>query len=81
MTQRDKLIAALKARGETIVQAKSIRYVVMTRKAGGFYYLGASGACRFGRTVSESRPVNEGWKQQLLASAEIMRLVPEDIGL
>lgn len=55
-TIRDQLIQALERRGETIVQtAKSTKFIVMTRQAGGFYYLGKAGALRVGRTVAESR--------------------------
>lgn len=81
-TIHDRLVAALLARGETIVaDARSTKYTVLThsepppggffdaptpRRQLGFYYVGKAGALRVGRTVATSRPVNEAFRYALL---------------
>lgn len=53
-TIHDKLVAALEARGEKRVEAKTRKYTVMSRSGGGFWYIGRAGALRFGPTASKS---------------------------
>lgn len=54
-TIQDRLAEALTARGEReIVPSKSGKYRQFTRKAGGFYWLGKSGALRHGQNSSSS---------------------------
>jgi len=55
-TRRQKLIAALEARGARRVEAPTRRFVVYTHPfdKGLFYYIGESGALRIGATASSS---------------------------
>jgi hypothetical protein len=57
--------AALRARGEKQVVSRSRKYLTMTRAAGGFYFLGKSGALRFGRSSTSSIPVSDTFKRKL----------------
>lgn len=71
-TIHDRLVAALKARGGSVVEdARTTKYTVITREGGkaGFYYIGKAGALRAGRTVAESRPVAAVLRAQLLGEA------------
>ena len=71
-TIHDRLVAALTARGESVVEdARTTKYTVVTREAGkaGFYYIGKAGALRAGRTVTESRPVAAALRARLLGEA------------
>lgn len=69
---RDKFIAALTAQGETKVDSKSRKYDVFTRKGyDGFYYVGKSGALRYGSTVSNSYPMSSAFKTRLLGEPAI----------
>lgn len=71
-TSHDRLVAALTARGERIVEdARTTKYTVVTREAGkaGFYYIGKAGALRAGRTVAESRPVAAALRARFLGEA------------
>ncbi len=55
-TIHDRLVAALIARGETVVKgARTTKYTVVTRHNGGFYYIGKAGALRIGQTIADSR--------------------------
>lgn len=67
-TLREKFIIALTARGEKEVKRTS-KYIVFSRQYGGFYYLGSSGAIRFGATSTGSIPVNESLKNMMLEEA------------
>lgn len=68
----DRLVAALTARGESVVEdARTDKYMVVTREAGkaGFYYIGKAGALRAGRTVAENRPVAAALRARSLSEA------------
>jgi hypothetical protein len=71
-TIHDRLVAALRARGETMVPGRSSRYTVFTRTCRetgqkiGFYFVGRAGALRVGRTVTESIPVPATIRRRLL---------------
>lgn len=72
-TIHDRLVAALKSRGETIVSdARSTRYTVLSRtrqgtgESVGFYFVDKAGALRAGRSVIDSRPVNAELRAKLL---------------
>jgi hypothetical protein len=74
-TIHDRLVAALTARGETLVPGRSTKYTVLTRtkrdtgESLGFYFVGRAGALRVGRTVTESIPVPEAVRARLLGEA------------
>jgi hypothetical protein len=55
---------------EHLCSAAYTRYVTLRRKAGGFHYVGKSGAVRIGDTVAASRPLSDEAKRRLLAEAE-----------
>jgi hypothetical protein len=71
-TIHDRLVAALIARGESLVPKRSTKYTALTRtkrdtgESLGFYFVGRAGALRVGRKVTESIPVSEGIKKRLL---------------
>jgi hypothetical protein len=71
-TIHDRLVAALTARGETLVPGRSTKYTVLTRtkrdtgESLGFYFVGRAGALRIGRKVTESIPLSEMIKKRLL---------------
>ena len=70
-TLHDRYLAALMARGETIAPAHPCatgKYTKVTRKAGGFYFIGHSGALRFGANSTTSRPVSDLFKEKLLSA-------------
>jgi len=64
-TLRESYIAGLIKLGETEVK-RTVRKVVFTRKAGGFYYLGSSGSLRCGTTIAGSIPCSAAFKDSLL---------------
>jgi hypothetical protein len=72
-TIHHRLVAALIARGESLVPKRSTKYTVLTRtrrdtgESLGFYFVGRAGALRVGRTVTESIPVPETIKKRLLS--------------
>ncbi len=74
-TLHDRFVAALRMRGETIVdEARTRRYTVLTRTPDketgeqvGFYYVGRGGALRYGHTVAGSFPVPDSFKTRLLS--------------
>jgi hypothetical protein len=74
-TIHDRLVAALRARGETMVPGRSNRYTVFTRTCRetgqniGFHFVGRAGALRFGRTVTKSIPVAAAVRARLLGKA------------
>lgn len=70
MSIRDRFIAALTARGETRVDYPSDKYVAFTRAQGGHFFVGKSGALRFGPTISGSMPVSARAKLDLLGKPE-----------
>ena len=63
---QEKYKAALLAQGCKIVESQSRRYVVLTRPAGGFYYLGKSGAVRWGTTIAGSMACSDKIKKAIL---------------
>jgi hypothetical protein len=66
-TLRESFITALEREGEKqVIDSRSTNYATMTRKQGGFYFIGKSGAVRYGDTSSESYPVSKLRKYQLL---------------
>jgi hypothetical protein len=71
----DRLVAALTARGETLVPGRSSKYTVLTRTSRetgqkiGFYFVGRAGALRVGRSMTESIPVPAAVRARLLGEA------------
>jgi hypothetical protein len=71
-TIHDRLVAALIARGESLVPNRSTKYTVLTRtrrdtgESLGFYFVGRAGALRVGRKVTESIPLSDAIKKRLL---------------
>lgn len=65
-TLRERLIIGLTAIGETQVTARTQKYVVFTRKEGGYYYIGTHGALRFGTAASKSIPCSGKIYESLL---------------
>lgn len=63
-TMKEQFIAALLALGETEVK-RTFAFVVFTRKAGGHYYIGRSGALRVGNTIASSIPCSDKFKEHL----------------
>lgn len=72
-TLQQRFISSLEAVGYTrVMNAKSRKYIVMHRaQEPGFYYVGSSGALRVGRSVSESHPVSDGVKRELLGASAV----------
>jgi hypothetical protein len=67
-TLNEKFAEALTFRGEVEVHdQKTSKYRVFTRRSGGFYYLGKSGALRFGKNSTSSIPVSDKGKELILA--------------
>ena len=67
MTIRESISAALRVRGYQLVRGQSRRYQTFWHPEGADnWYLGTSGAVRHGRTATESIPVPEATKQQLI---------------
>jgi hypothetical protein len=65
-TIRDRLTDALVASGEHIVPARTQKYLVYTRKAGGYWFLGKSGALRYGECASGSFSASDRLKAKIL---------------
>lgn len=65
-TYAERFAAALLATGETEVAGRSLKYRTFTRREGGFYFIGRSGALRFGPAATKSRPVSDQLKRRLL---------------
>ena len=68
MLQRDALIIALKARGFVEVPSKSKRFVVMEVADGSLnkFFIGKSGALRYGRKMTRTFPISDSEKNKLL---------------
>lgn len=60
-----KFLKGLQERGEIEVK-RLTGCIVMSRKEGGYYYLGKSGSLRFGATRQGSIPCSAGFKQILI---------------
>lgn len=71
-TLQQRFAQALTGRGEREVPSRSGKYRTFTRKAGGFYFLGASGALRKGLSSSHSTPVSETFRQTLLTRPTVL---------
>lgn len=69
-TIQQRLQAALEAEGETFVKTTSA-YIVMTRKAGGYYFLGSAGALRTGLKVSATRSLTDSPRYKNLLAGKI----------
>jgi len=71
-TLRERFAAALIARGSEEVPSKSEKYLTFTRpaKPGTFYFIGVSGALRFGRTSGKSIAASDAFKSKLLATGD-----------
>lgn len=69
LTIQDRFAAALVLAGERPVPAKTRKYLVYTRAAGGFWYLGKSGALRYGDTASGSYSAGEKTKAKILGES------------
>jgi len=68
-TIQDKIHLALLKRGEQELKHLT-GCIVMTRSAGGCYYLGKAGSLRFGATRSGSIPVSNSLKKTLISEGE-----------
>lgn len=70
MSIRDRYIKALTAQGEhELKNHKSRKYVVFTHHGfDGYYFIGKSGALRYGPTVTNSWPMSSAAKAKLLGS-------------
>ena len=64
-TLQDRFLLALLARGEREMERLTTG-IVVSRKAGGHYYLGHAGGLRIGKTRGGSIPASEQLKRQLL---------------
>ena len=63
MTLRERFVTALTARGHKRVDARTGKYLVFTsRIPDNFYFVGRSGALRFGRCATASVPVSDRHK-------------------
>ena len=67
---RERYIAALEKEGETRVEGRTRKYVVMTRKRGGFYFIGKCGSLRWGHKATVSLSVSKQRKAALLNSVD-----------
>jgi hypothetical protein len=67
-TLQERFIRALQARGSRRVEARTQKYVVLTRpiREGTFYYVGRNGALRMGRIATRTMPCSEQFKAALL---------------
>ena len=68
-TLQQRYLLALLARGEEKVKDLDSG-IVVTRKAGGHYYLGHAGGLRIGKTRGGSIPASDKFKRQLLEEEE-----------
>lgn len=64
-TLREQYIEALIKLGEIIIDEKA-KSIKLSRKEGGYYYLGKSGSLRYGTTKSTSVVCILSFKQKLL---------------
>lgn len=64
MNLHDRHVASLIDRGEREIYRK--KYTKMTRKEGGFYFIGKAGAVRVGHTAKSSVPASRVFKAMLL---------------
>ena len=69
MTIKEKLIAALKARGFKAVESRTRKYEVFKGDGDKLIFVGKAGALRIGKTVTDSIP-SERFKAMLLTEAK-----------
>ena len=69
-TIQSRLADALVASGEHIVPSRTQKYIVYTRKAGGFWFLGKSGALRYGENASGSFSASDRLKSKILGETK-----------
>jgi hypothetical protein len=69
-TLREKYIAALIASGEHEVTSKSRKFVTLTKKGGGFWFVGRAGSLRYGQRSSSSFAAMPWLKRRVLAELE-----------
>lgn len=62
---QDRLLEALLKSGETVVKQLT-GCIVVSRKKGGYYYIGKAGSLRFGETRQSSIPCSIKLRQVLL---------------
>ena len=79
MTLHDKYVVALARLGSKVVEnARTRKYTVVStpilRNPPVFYFIGKSGAVRFGRTITSSVSLDERRKARLLADAQLMKV-------
>lgn len=68
-TIQSRLADALVAAGERpILLSRTSKYQVYTRSAGGFWFLGKSGALRYGDTSSRSFSASDKLKAKILGA-------------
>lgn len=79
-TIQQKLQNALEIQGETVV-GRTAHYIKMTRKAGGFYFLGEAGALRHGRQVSSTISLTGTKFYNELLTPRASTYIPEGITL
>lgn len=65
-TMRARYLSALLLRGEKQVPSKSGKYLTVTRKGGGFYFIGKAGSLRIGQSSSKSLAASPLFKRALL---------------
>lgn len=68
MTMRECFVKALEVRGHRLAKT-TFKFLVYTRKDNTFYYIGAAGSLRAGRTVQSSIPCSQKFKDLLIAAA------------
>ena len=68
LTIKDRLVAALTARGFREVEGRTRKYLTFTKDGCSFYFVGAAGSLRKGRSVTDSHPADT-FKAELLAEA------------
>lgn len=81
-TLRERFTDALIARGERQVPSRSGKYLTFTRAEGGFWFVGASGALRYGKSSTVSYPATDWFKEKLLGAVKSeAEQVLKDLGL
>lgn len=82
--------ASLKTRFEAVLIAlgsskckvqRSRKYLMLTRPAGGFYYLGPSGSLRIGKSLATSQPASERFRHDLLEAYIMQTSISEALPL
>jgi hypothetical protein len=71
-TLQNKYAAVLLARGMCEVTTTSRKFRKFSRQEGGYYFLGKAGSLRVGKTMTDSIPVSNQFKNDLLAAWQSM---------